>query len=431
MVETGSLRVLEILSTASGVIAEGEVLQLTTAHDLAHRRGALCPRHPRQDGGAVPGGDRGRRRHRRRRRDEGAGAGRLRPRARHGLPAFRRLSRLWRLVGGARQERRRRFPRGQGDAAGHPRARARRRRGAARSGSAPSGAASSGRAIWSRRWPIWPRRTRWRRRAGARGPRSTPRSRRSRPSRPRRCGRRWTTSRRSWSSAPSDTARARPARHLTDAWRLAPGSAWAAAPCPRRAPPRPTSGAGAAGRPARWPLPRPDHGKAGGARARHAGERRGGQRLQHFADCRAERHRRGLKVVALSCQPGDESLEAVEARFRRRRTGRRVAVAHAGEDGAGRHGQQRVDQHQPERRQARRGRQPLADALHPRRPWRGAADRHVGAERQGQPVRHRDSPQPRQQPKRRRRVARAAADARGQRQVLGQPERGPGGAPVA
>jgi octaprenyl-diphosphate synthase len=34
MVETGSLRVLEILSNASGVIAEGEVLQLTTAHDL-------------------------------------------------------------------------------------------------------------------------------------------------------------------------------------------------------------------------------------------------------------------------------------------------------------------------------------------------------------------------------------------------------------
>ncbi len=34
MVETGSLRVLEILSTASGVIAEGEVLQLTTARDL-------------------------------------------------------------------------------------------------------------------------------------------------------------------------------------------------------------------------------------------------------------------------------------------------------------------------------------------------------------------------------------------------------------
>lgn len=34
MVETGSLRVLDILSSASAVIAEGEVLQLTTAHDL-------------------------------------------------------------------------------------------------------------------------------------------------------------------------------------------------------------------------------------------------------------------------------------------------------------------------------------------------------------------------------------------------------------
>jgi octaprenyl-diphosphate synthase len=34
MVETGSLEVLAILSNASAVIAEGEVLQLTTAHDL-------------------------------------------------------------------------------------------------------------------------------------------------------------------------------------------------------------------------------------------------------------------------------------------------------------------------------------------------------------------------------------------------------------
>jgi octaprenyl-diphosphate synthase len=34
MVETGSLRVLDILSKASGVIAEGEVLQLTRAHDV-------------------------------------------------------------------------------------------------------------------------------------------------------------------------------------------------------------------------------------------------------------------------------------------------------------------------------------------------------------------------------------------------------------
>ena len=35
MVETGSLEVLDILSNASAVIAEGEVLQLTTAHDLS------------------------------------------------------------------------------------------------------------------------------------------------------------------------------------------------------------------------------------------------------------------------------------------------------------------------------------------------------------------------------------------------------------
>ncbi|MEM7057241.1 MAG: polyprenyl synthetase family protein [Pseudomonadota bacterium] len=35
MVECGSLRVLDILSTASAVIAEGEVLQLSTAHDMA------------------------------------------------------------------------------------------------------------------------------------------------------------------------------------------------------------------------------------------------------------------------------------------------------------------------------------------------------------------------------------------------------------
>ncbi|MEB8387961.1 polyprenyl synthetase family protein [Rhodobacteraceae bacterium KMM 6894] len=35
MVETGSLRVLDILANASATIAEGEVLQLTAAHDLA------------------------------------------------------------------------------------------------------------------------------------------------------------------------------------------------------------------------------------------------------------------------------------------------------------------------------------------------------------------------------------------------------------
>ena len=39
MVETESLRVLDILSRASAVIAEGEVLQLTTAHDLGTDEG--------------------------------------------------------------------------------------------------------------------------------------------------------------------------------------------------------------------------------------------------------------------------------------------------------------------------------------------------------------------------------------------------------
>ena len=35
MTETGSLRVLQILSDASATISEGEVLQLTAAQDLA------------------------------------------------------------------------------------------------------------------------------------------------------------------------------------------------------------------------------------------------------------------------------------------------------------------------------------------------------------------------------------------------------------
>ena len=35
MVETGSLRVLDILSNAAATIAEGEVLQLTAAANLA------------------------------------------------------------------------------------------------------------------------------------------------------------------------------------------------------------------------------------------------------------------------------------------------------------------------------------------------------------------------------------------------------------
>ena len=67
MVETGNLRVLEILSTASGVIAEGEVLQLTTAHDLAtdearyarviHGKTAALFQAATEVGGVIAGAD--------------------------------------------------------------------------------------------------------------------------------------------------------------------------------------------------------------------------------------------------------------------------------------------------------------------------------------------------------------------------------------
>ena len=67
MVETGSLRVLGILSTASGVIAEGEVLQLTTAHDLStdearyarviHGKTAALFQAATEVGGVIAGAD--------------------------------------------------------------------------------------------------------------------------------------------------------------------------------------------------------------------------------------------------------------------------------------------------------------------------------------------------------------------------------------
>ena len=60
------LRVLDILANASAVIAEGEVLQLTAASNLATDRGDLPAGGARQDRGALRGGDRGRRRDRRR-----------------------------------------------------------------------------------------------------------------------------------------------------------------------------------------------------------------------------------------------------------------------------------------------------------------------------------------------------------------------------
>ncbi|MEO1495137.1 MAG: polyprenyl synthetase family protein [Pseudomonadota bacterium] len=67
MVECRSLRVLDILSTASAVIAEGEVLQLTTAHDLTtdearynqviHGKTAALFRAAAEVGGVIAGAD--------------------------------------------------------------------------------------------------------------------------------------------------------------------------------------------------------------------------------------------------------------------------------------------------------------------------------------------------------------------------------------
>ena len=62
MVADASLDVLAILSEASSVIAEGEVLQLMTAKRHRHRRGGLSRRHPRQDRETVRGGRGNRRR---------------------------------------------------------------------------------------------------------------------------------------------------------------------------------------------------------------------------------------------------------------------------------------------------------------------------------------------------------------------------------
>ena len=55
MVDDGSLRVLEILSSASAVIAEGEVQQLITSNDTATSEAGLSRGHRGQDRRAVPG----------------------------------------------------------------------------------------------------------------------------------------------------------------------------------------------------------------------------------------------------------------------------------------------------------------------------------------------------------------------------------------
>ena len=127
MTETESLRVLDILANASAVIAEGEVLQLTAASDLAtdeatylqvvRGKTAALFAAATEVGGVIAGAPQAAVR----------ALHDLWRRARHRLPDRRRPARLWRSRRNARQERRRRLPRAQDDAAGDPRARRRGR----------------------------------------------------------------------------------------------------------------------------------------------------------------------------------------------------------------------------------------------------------------------------------------------------------------
>ena len=118
MVEVGSLPSLEVLSSAAAVIAEGEVMQLSAAKDTETSGRCLSRRHPRQDGGAVRGGLRGRPHSRPPLQGRDRRLSRLRRKSRHRLSTDRRRPRLWRFGGQARQERRRRFSRGQDHPAG-------------------------------------------------------------------------------------------------------------------------------------------------------------------------------------------------------------------------------------------------------------------------------------------------------------------------
>ena len=120
MVETGELRVLDILANASAVIAEGEVLQLTAASNLGtgeatylqvvRGKTAALFAAATEVGGVIAGGPGG----------AGAGAGHLRRRAGDRLPDRRRSARLWRGEREPGQEHRRRLPRAEDDAAGDP-----------------------------------------------------------------------------------------------------------------------------------------------------------------------------------------------------------------------------------------------------------------------------------------------------------------------
>ena len=127
--------------------------------DAAHRRqehrdhrGRLSRGDPRQDGGFVRGGLRGRADPRQAAEGGDRGLPRLWRQSRRRLPTHRRRARLRRLGGQARQERRRRFPRGQDHAARGAVVPPRRRRPSASSGSARWRAARCATAISNSRW---------------------------------------------------------------------------------------------------------------------------------------------------------------------------------------------------------------------------------------------------------------------------------------
>jgi hypothetical protein len=157
MVDVGSLDALDILSSAASVIAEGEVMQLAAAKNLETTEdehfagdqgedGGACSRPRRKSGPVIAG---------RPCRTEKAALRSYGSESRPRLPADRRRARLWRLqLEGAGQERRRRFPRGQGDASGHPQLTGAARRMSGRSGRS---------AIEERQDPTTPR---WRRPIG-------------------------------------------------------------------------------------------------------------------------------------------------------------------------------------------------------------------------------------------------------------------------
>ena len=118
MVEVGSLPCLEVLSGAAVVIAEGEVMQLSAAKDTETTEDAYLAVIRAKTAalfaaacevGPILAG---------RSKAEIAACRGLRRQSRHRLSAHRRRARLWRLVGQARQECRRRFPRGKDHPAG-------------------------------------------------------------------------------------------------------------------------------------------------------------------------------------------------------------------------------------------------------------------------------------------------------------------------